>query len=120
MLARRSGGVPLFVRAIILRLIETGALFRSSGGWVLGAGAAAEVPALVGTLLRGKIDGYVLRSRGLKAGRRPRDPNPAVAGCIPRRRTSLATSLRCLSLNGVVSTPTASTEDSRWRRRGVS
>lgn len=56
MLARRSGGVPLFVRAIILRLIETGALFRSSGGWVLGAGAAAEVPALVGTLLRGKIE----------------------------------------------------------------
>jgi DNA-binding CsgD family transcriptional regulator/tetratricopeptide (TPR) repeat protein len=56
MLARRSGGVPLFVRAIILRLIETGALFRSSGGWVLGAGAAAEIPALVGTLLRGKIE----------------------------------------------------------------
>ena len=46
----------MFVRAIILRLIETGALFRSSGGWVLGAGAAAEIPALVGTLLRGKIE----------------------------------------------------------------
>jgi DNA-binding NarL/FixJ family response regulator/tetratricopeptide (TPR) repeat protein len=56
MLVRRSGGVPLFVRAIILRLIETKALFRSSGRWVLGAGAAAEVPTLVGTLLRGKIE----------------------------------------------------------------
>jgi DNA-binding CsgD family transcriptional regulator len=56
MLVRRSGGVPLFVRAIILRLIETGALFPSSGRWVLGAGAAAEVPALVSTLLRGKIE----------------------------------------------------------------
>jgi DNA-binding CsgD family transcriptional regulator len=56
MLVRRSGGVPLFVRAIILRLIETGALFRSSGRWVLGAGAAADIPALVSTLLRGKIE----------------------------------------------------------------
>ena len=56
MLVRRSGGVPLFVRAIVQQLIETGALFRSSGRWVLGAGAAAEVPALVSTLLRGKIE----------------------------------------------------------------
>jgi DNA-binding CsgD family transcriptional regulator len=56
MLVRRSGGVPLFVRVIVLRLIETGALYRSSGRWVLGAGAAAEVPALVSTLLRGKIE----------------------------------------------------------------
>jgi predicted ATPase len=55
-LVRRSGGVPLFVRAIVQRLIETGALFRSSGRWVLGAGAAAEIPALVSTLLRGKIE----------------------------------------------------------------
>ena len=39
--------------------------------------------------------GYVRAPRGL-AGRRPRDPNPrAVPGCIPRRRTSLATSLTC-------------------------
>jgi DNA-binding CsgD family transcriptional regulator/tetratricopeptide (TPR) repeat protein len=56
MLVRRSGGVPLFVRAIVLRLIETGALFRGSGRWVLGAGAAAEIPALVSTLLRSKIE----------------------------------------------------------------
>jgi tetratricopeptide (TPR) repeat protein len=62
MLVRRSGGLPLFVRAIILRLIETGALFRSSGRWVLGAGASAEVPTLVGTLLRGRIE--VLSSAG--------------------------------------------------------
>jgi hypothetical protein len=62
MLVRRSGGVPLFIRAIVQRLIESGALFRSSGRWVLGAGAAAEVPALVGTLLRGQ-------DRGTSAGR---------------------------------------------------
>ncbi len=35
MLVRRSGGVPLFIRAIVQRLIESGALFRSSGQWVL-------------------------------------------------------------------------------------
>lgn len=57
MLVRRSGGVPLFVRAIVLWLIETGGLFRSAGRWVLGPGAAAEVPALVSTLLRTKIEG---------------------------------------------------------------
>jgi DNA-binding CsgD family transcriptional regulator len=56
MLVRRSGGVPLFVRATVQRLIETGALFRSSGRWVLATGAAAEVPTLVSTLLRGKIE----------------------------------------------------------------
>ena len=36
MLVRRSGGVPLLVRAIVLRLIETGALSAAPGGgrWV--------------------------------------------------------------------------------------
>jgi DNA-binding CsgD family transcriptional regulator/tetratricopeptide (TPR) repeat protein len=57
MLLRRSGGVPLFVRAIVLRLIETGGLSRSAGRWVLRPGAAAEVPALASTLLRAKIEG---------------------------------------------------------------
>jgi predicted ATPase len=59
-------GVPLFVRAIVLRLIETGALFRGSGRWVLGAGAAAEISALVSTLLRSKIE--VLSPRAADAG----------------------------------------------------
>jgi DNA-binding CsgD family transcriptional regulator/tetratricopeptide (TPR) repeat protein len=56
MLDRRSGGVPLYIRAIVLRLIETGALFRSGGRWVLGPAAAAELPAVVSTLLRDKIE----------------------------------------------------------------
>jgi DNA-binding NarL/FixJ family response regulator len=56
MLDRRSGGVPLYVKAIVLRLIEAGALFRSGGRWVLGPGAGAEMPALLTTLLRGKIE----------------------------------------------------------------
>ena len=56
MLDSRSGGVPLYIKAIVSRLIETGALFRSGGRWVLGPGAAPEVPALVSTLLRDKIE----------------------------------------------------------------
>jgi DNA-binding CsgD family transcriptional regulator/tetratricopeptide (TPR) repeat protein len=55
MLDRRSGGVPLYVKAIVLRLIETGALFRSGEPWVLRPRAAAEVPAVVSTLLLDKI-----------------------------------------------------------------
>jgi DNA-binding CsgD family transcriptional regulator len=55
MLDSRSGGVPLYVKAIVLRLIETGALFRSGGRWVLSPRAAADVPAVVSNLLRDKI-----------------------------------------------------------------
>jgi DNA-binding NarL/FixJ family response regulator/tetratricopeptide (TPR) repeat protein len=65
MLDRRSGGVPLYVKAIVLRLIETGALFRSGGRWVLAPGASAEMPALLSTLLRGKIEALKPIARGL-------------------------------------------------------
>ena len=44
MLVRRSGRIPLFVRAIVPRLIETGALFRGSR-WVLGAGGGRDTGA---------------------------------------------------------------------------
>ncbi|HEY3261146.1 MAG TPA: AAA family ATPase [Pseudonocardiaceae bacterium] len=63
MLVRRSSGVPLFVRAIVLRLVETGALTRSAGQWVLSAGASAEVPALVSTLIRGRIEALPAAAR---------------------------------------------------------
>jgi DNA-binding NarL/FixJ family response regulator len=56
MLDRRSGGVPLYIKAIVSRLIETGALFRSGGRWVLGPGAAPELPAVVSILLHDKIE----------------------------------------------------------------
>jgi predicted ATPase len=65
MLVRRSGGVPLFVRAVILRLIETGGLVRGAGRWVLGPGAADEVPALVGTLLSSRIEGLPPAARSV-------------------------------------------------------
>jgi DNA-binding CsgD family transcriptional regulator len=56
MLDRRSGGVPLHIKAIVLRLLETGTLFRAGGRWMLGQGAAAELPAVVSTLLQNKIE----------------------------------------------------------------
>jgi predicted ATPase len=65
MLDRRSGGVPLFVKAIVLRLIETGALFRSGGRWLLRPRAAADVPAVVSTLLRDKIKELPPTARGV-------------------------------------------------------
>jgi DNA-binding CsgD family transcriptional regulator/tetratricopeptide (TPR) repeat protein len=55
MLVSRSGGVPLYVKATVERLIETSVLFRSGGRWVLGPGTIAEIPAVVSTLLRHKI-----------------------------------------------------------------
>jgi DNA-binding NarL/FixJ family response regulator len=63
MLDRRSGGVPLYIKAIVSRLIETGALFRSGGRWVLGPGAAPELPTLVSTLLRDKIEALAPSAR---------------------------------------------------------
>lgn len=63
MLDRRSNGVPLYIRAIVLQLIETKSLFRSGGRWVLGPGAAAEVPAVMSTLLRDKIAVLPLTAR---------------------------------------------------------
>jgi hypothetical protein len=65
MLNRRSGGVPLYVKAIVLRLIETGGLFRSGGRWVLGPRAAARLPAVVTTLLHEKIKALPPPARGV-------------------------------------------------------
>jgi DNA-binding NarL/FixJ family response regulator len=64
MLDRRSAGIPLYVKAIVLRLTETGALFRSGGRWVLGPRAVADVPAAVSTLLRDKIKALPPTARG--------------------------------------------------------
>jgi DNA-binding CsgD family transcriptional regulator len=56
MLVRRTGGVPLYVRATVARLVEAGALTRTAGQWVLSVDASAEVPAVVTTLVRSRIE----------------------------------------------------------------
>ncbi len=55
-LAQRTGGVPLFVGAVITRLVEEGTLFRSGGRWVLGPDTADAVPAAVRSLLGARIE----------------------------------------------------------------
>lgn len=55
-LTQRTGGVPLFVGAVITRLVEEGTLFRSAGRWVLGPDTAEAVPAAVRSLLGGRIE----------------------------------------------------------------
>jgi DNA-binding CsgD family transcriptional regulator/tetratricopeptide (TPR) repeat protein len=55
-LAQRTGGVPLFVGAVITKLVEEGTLFRSGGRWVLGPDTADAVPAAVRSLLGARIE----------------------------------------------------------------
>ncbi|MGR7027655.1 ATP-binding protein [Geodermatophilus sp. URMC 62] len=55
-LTQRTGGVPLFVGAVITRLVEDGTLFRSGGRWVLGPETAEAVPTAVRSLLGGRIE----------------------------------------------------------------
>lgn len=54
LLAARAGGVPLFVRELIVALRESGRLFRSGGRWVLGRGADGLVPPGVAELFAGR------------------------------------------------------------------
>ncbi len=55
-LTQRTGGVPLFVGAVITRLVEEGTLFRSAGRWVLGPDTTEAVPPAVRSLLGGRIE----------------------------------------------------------------
>ena len=56
-LTARSGGLPLFVSALVGSLIETGALRRSDDGrWTLGPQQLETVPAAVSALLRSRIE----------------------------------------------------------------
>ncbi|MGY1679306.1 ATP-binding protein [Geodermatophilus sp. SYSU D01176] len=55
-LTQRTGGVPLFVGAVITRLVEEGTLFRSGGRWVLGPDTDDAVPAAVRSLLGARIE----------------------------------------------------------------
>jgi DNA-binding CsgD family transcriptional regulator/tetratricopeptide (TPR) repeat protein len=55
-LTARSGGVPLFVGALVGSLAETGALYRFDGRWALAAQHPEAVPAAVSALLQSQIE----------------------------------------------------------------
>ena len=56
LLTKRTGGIPLFVGAVITRFVEEGILFRTGGRWALGPDTAEAVPAAVRSLLGGRIE----------------------------------------------------------------
>lgn len=63
MLAARSGGLPLFVGALVGSLVESGALHRDDGRWALAARASEAVPPEVSALLRSRIERLSVHAR---------------------------------------------------------
>jgi DNA-binding CsgD family transcriptional regulator/tetratricopeptide (TPR) repeat protein len=61
----RTVGSPLMVAALIDELRMTGGLFRSGGAWVVGPGALDVVPAVVGDLVRARLDRLTAAQRTL-------------------------------------------------------
>jgi predicted ATPase len=57
LLVERTRGLPLFVRALVAMLLDSGRLFRSGGRWVLGQESVDDLPPEVVGLLRGRLDG---------------------------------------------------------------
>ncbi|MDQ4020156.1 MAG: AAA family ATPase [Actinomycetota bacterium] len=55
-LTARSGGVPLFVGALVGSFAETGALYRFDGRWALAPQQPETVPAAVSALLQSQIE----------------------------------------------------------------
>ena len=56
LLVERTGGLPLFVHALVRTLLDSGRLFRSGERWVLGQDSVDDVPPEVAALLRSRID----------------------------------------------------------------
>jgi DNA-binding CsgD family transcriptional regulator/tetratricopeptide (TPR) repeat protein len=56
LLVERTRGLPLFVRALVAMLLDSGRLFRSGGRWVLGQEKVDDVPPEVVGLLRARLD----------------------------------------------------------------
>lgn len=54
-LTARSGGVPLFVGALVGSFVETGALYRYDERWALAPQQPQTVPAAVSTLLQSQV-----------------------------------------------------------------
>jgi predicted ATPase len=62
-LAARSGGVPLFIGALVGSFADTGALYRYDGRWALTPQHPEAVPAVISTLLQSQIERLPDRAR---------------------------------------------------------
>jgi DNA-binding CsgD family transcriptional regulator/tetratricopeptide (TPR) repeat protein len=56
LLMQRTRGLPLFVRALVMMLLDSGRLFRSGGRWVLGPQALDDIPPELVGLLRSRLN----------------------------------------------------------------
>jgi DNA-binding CsgD family transcriptional regulator/tetratricopeptide (TPR) repeat protein len=56
LLVERTRGLPLFVRALVAMLVDSGRLFRSGRRWVLGQETVSDLPPEVIGLLRSRLD----------------------------------------------------------------
>jgi DNA-binding CsgD family transcriptional regulator/tetratricopeptide (TPR) repeat protein/biotin operon repressor len=56
LLVERTRGLPLFVRALVMMLLDSGRLFRSGGRWVLGQQALDDIPPELVGLLRSRLN----------------------------------------------------------------
>jgi DNA-binding CsgD family transcriptional regulator/tetratricopeptide (TPR) repeat protein len=56
LLVERTRGLPLFVRALVMMLLDSGRLFRSGGRWVLGQQELDDIPPELVGLLRSRLN----------------------------------------------------------------
>ena len=56
LLIERTRGLPLFVRALVMMLLDSGRLFRSGGRWVLGQQTLDDIPPELVGLLRSRLN----------------------------------------------------------------
>jgi DNA-binding CsgD family transcriptional regulator/tetratricopeptide (TPR) repeat protein len=62
-LMARSGGVPLFVGALVGSFVGSGALYRYDGRWALAPQHPQAVPAVVSALLQSQVERLPIESR---------------------------------------------------------
>lgn len=99
LLVDRTRGLPLFVRALVTTLVESGRLYRSGGRWVLGQETIDDLPPEVVGLLRNRLDTLagtdrtVLDTVAVAGGSISHDliaelgpPEPELLHCVKRLR----------------------------------